>query len=284
MGDDEIRFHLLKLLDNQPATRAPGLERQFTLVEPLIFSCWQPTGKTIAELWSRTNPQIHVRSQHVVTAFSVQGHWLPVWFSPVDDHVTLHTLHADGLDLSMFNEVLAHIVHLLGFSSHTLHSIPPRVTVHDLCGAQALAFLAHVIMRMPLPDTYQELRQLHTNMRASFVEFLYSQETVPKPVIWGSGLPGESGLLPIMPEEEPFVVPCCAFAATRPSSRSSIWDHFCCCVSRATANPAAPTEHDIRLQRGDMLLAHSYAMGDDEILFHLTHILQCLESRPRREP
>ena len=280
MGDDEIRFHLLKLLDNQPATRAPGLERQFTLVEPLIFSCWQPTGKTIAELWSRTNPQVHVRSQHVVTAFSVQGHWLPVWFSPVDDHVTLHTLHADGLDLSMFNEVLAHIVHLLGFSSHTLHSIPPRVTVHDLCGAQALAFLAHVIMRMPLPDTYQELRQLHTNMRASFVEFLYSQETVPKPVIWGSGLPGESGLLPIMPEEEPFVVPCCAFAATRPFSRSSIWDHFCCCVSRATANPAAPTEHDIRLQRGDMLLAHSYAMGDDEILFHLTHILQCLESRP----
>ena len=104
--------------------------------------------------------------------------------------------------------------------------------------------------------------------------------TTPRPVVWGKGLPGESRQLPEMPVEDPFVVSCCAFSMQPAESRWSIFDHFCCCVRSTTSAARTAEEEAIRQQRANLLFSHGHAVGDDEILFHLLHVMHCLQCRP----
>ena len=175
--------------------------------------------------------------------------------------------------------VVSTIVGQLGFASHAVHTIPSGLPEHDLCGSHALAFLAHVIVGMQLPTTVGELRTLHTNMRASFVAHLYAVTDTPQPVIWVIGPSWESGPLPIMPEADPWASNCCAFSALPGECSPRIWDFMCCCVGRRHPD-RGEIEAEIRQHRGTMIRSHATAMGDDEVLFHLQHIMHCLQCRP----
>ncbi|CAL1162777.1 unnamed protein product, partial [Cladocopium goreaui] len=46
---------------------------------------------------------------------------------------------------------------------------------HDMCGAAAMMFLAHVVHGALLPDAVAELMTIHVNMRAAFVADLYTK-------------------------------------------------------------------------------------------------------------
>ena len=244
MGDDEVRFHLLNLVDNQPNASLPIHERKFVSMEPLVFSCWDSIGHIIASQWCLKNPQIFAHGQNVVTAVAVDDHWLPLWMVPDGQTLQVHTFQSD-VDFTPVEAIISTLAEKLGFSAHVIHRIPQGLPEHMMCGAQALTFIAHVIVHMPLPEDLQELRTVHTNMRASFVAHLYSIEYTPRPVVWGNGTPRESGQLPIMPEED----------------------------------QAALDQR--RQDRSAMLVSHSYAMGNDEIEFHLRHILECHSQGPR---
>ena len=246
MGDDEMRFHVLQLVANQPQQRGCH-DRKFTTMEPLIFNCWNSIGSIIANQWAQRNPQIHANGQNVITAVAIDDHWLPIWMVPEGDALQIHTFQAE-VDFSTVEEIFTTVANQLGFQNHALHRIPGGLPDHVMCGAHALAFLAHVVMQMPLPADLLELRTLHTNMRASFVANLYAIEYTPKPVVWGNGTPREAGQLPIMPEGE----------------ASETHDH-----------------DEVRQRRLHMLSTHSYAMGDDEIDFHLHHLLDCHTQGPR---
>ena len=279
LGDDEIRFHVLNLLSHQPASDIPQVSQKFAFMEPLVYSCWESIGPAIAEQWARLHVQVREHGQHVVTVFSVQSHWIPVWFSPARDHVQVHTFQVEGVSFDKFQTVISFVTDKLGFTSHALHYIPSGLPEHNLCGAHALAFLAHVIVGMQLPDTVPDLRTLHTNMRASFVAHLYAITDTPQPVIWGSGPPGDSDSSSTLPEDDPFASNCCAFSAEPTGCSFGLWDLLCCCVG--LPNPELRTqEADARTQRGSLLRSHGLAMGDDEVLFHLQHIMDCLQCRP----
>ena len=244
MGDDEVRFHLLQLVDHQPNASRPVQERKFTPIEPLVFNCWDSIGHIIAGQWCTKNPQIFAQGQNVVTAVAVDNHWLPLWMVPDAHTLQVHTFHSD-VDFTPVEAIIATLAEKLGFRSHVIHRIPHGLPEHVMCGAQALTFIAHVIVHMSLPEDLQELRTVHTNMRASFVAHLYSIEYTPKPVVWGNGTPRESGQLPIMPDEN---------------------------------------QADLEQRRQDrcaMLVSHSYAMGNDEIEFHLRHLIECHAQGPR---
>ena len=279
-GDDEIRFHLIQLTTNQPRPRNAQRPSKFLYIEPLVFSCWHSIGRIITEQWCRAHPDIVSDGSSVITSFCVQDHWLPVWFSPLGDHVQIHTLKETDIDVEEFVEVLTCIANQMGFTSHAVHFIPPGLTDHKMCGAQATAFLGHVVMGMPLPTSVRDLRDLLTHMRASFVANLYSLESTPRPVVWGYGLEGESGLLPEMPVADPFAVQCCAFSQPDSSSHWSIVDSLCCCIRKTPCSPSYDETIELRRRRGDMIASHGVAIGDDEILFHLQHIMHCLQSRP----
>ena len=71
-------------------------------------------------------------------------------------------------DFTKVEEIIGVISDFLDFRTYAIHRIPEGLPAHNLCGAHSMAFLAHVIMNMPLPETVAEVRTLHTNMRASF--------------------------------------------------------------------------------------------------------------------
>ena len=279
MGDDEIRFHLLNLLSHQPASDMPRDVMKFIPLEPLVYSCWESIGPTIAEQWARVHVNIREHGQHVVTAFSVQSHWVPIWFEPSGDHVQVHTFQPEEISFDKLHTVISFIVEKLGFTLSALHCIPSGLPEHNLCGAHALSFLAHVIVGMPLPTTVFDLRTLHTNMRASFVAHLYAITETPQPVIWGSGPSEASDTSQETLNADPFAVNCCAFSAAPINCESGLWDLLCSCVSRPNPELRAQ-EADVRSQRGCMIRDHAQAMGDDEILYHLQHIMHCLQCRP----
>ncbi|CAL1128423.1 unnamed protein product [Cladocopium goreaui] len=59
--------------------------------------------------------------------------------------------------------ILQAIATRLGFRSIALHRIPKHIKDDTKCGAYAMAFLAHVITRMPLPTEAHELQQRRVN-------------------------------------------------------------------------------------------------------------------------
>ena len=152
---------------------------------------------------------------------------------------------------------MAELSVLMGFQQCTFHRIPKRVTDTDLCGAYALSFIAHLTVQMPLPEDAQELRFLHTNMRASFVEHLYQITQTPPPVVWGTGMRGESGLLPKLPDG---ICSCCALSAAPLEATLADVMPICDCSVGTRLGHAIPD-----------CMGGTW-MNDHEVLFHLEWI------------
>ena len=186
MADDEIRFHLLNMIEKQPV-HSSLVGRTFTFIEPLVHNCWTSIGKIIVEQWCQRNKDVYSQGVNVISAFSVNAHWVPLWFSPRSTVLQVHLIQIEGLDTTGLDEIIELISNTLGYMSYAIHRVPDSLPEHTMCGAFAMSFLAHVVMGMPLPTDLAELRTLHTNMRASFVAYLYSVESTPRPVIWGAG-------------------------------------------------------------------------------------------------
>ena len=257
MADDEMRFHILNLIRHQIPRQI--LRGSFTFFEPLVFTCWDSIGETIAVQWCSRNQQIFEHGQHVATAVCIERHWIPLWFVPSGLTLQIHTFN-DPVDFGTLDLKLLTIARHLGFQEVAMHRVPKLLSDNQRCGAYTLAFLAHVIVRMPLPTTDQELSYLHTNMRASFVQYLYSVSQTPRPVVWGMGPKGESRPLPRMPEEDlraddlPLL----------PGLQSP---------SQAASSSDRPSfrglNESVLHERTSAIPTHGHAMGDDEILFHL---------------
>ena len=255
MGDDEMRYHLLRLIQNQRPSQFP--HRTYTYMEPLMFSCWDSIGKQIAVDWCSTNPQVREQGQNVVTVVSIDNHWLPIWIVPVVNTMQVHTFNDEVQGMADLENRMAELSVLMGFQQCTFHRIPKRVTDTDLCGAYALSFIAHLTVQMPLPEDAQELRFLHTNMRASFVEHLYQITQTPPPVVWGTGMRGESGLLPKLPDG---ICSCCALSAAPLEATLADVMPICDCSVGTRLGHATPD-----------CMGGTW-MNDHEVLFHLEWI------------
>ena len=208
VGDDEIRFHIQHIIaryEQIQERRGRVPMHRYHWFEPLIFTCWESSGRTISEQWCARHPDVKASGAQVLTAFLLDDHWFPFWINPHDECLTFHTIDHPTINAQRSRDVCACIGQQLGFSLFALHIIPRRLPPHDMCGAHALMFLAHVVHGAQLPDSIEELSVLHTNMRAAFVEQLYNAAEVSIPVIWGNGvLQQESGLLPKLPCLCPF--------------------------------------------------------------------------------
>ena len=285
MGDDEVRFHLVQLIDKQP--RGASGQTRFTFLEPLIFSCWDTVGQTIASQWCTRNPQVLEHGQQIVSAVALENHWLPIWFVPDGTSIQIHTLHEEGIDMEGLEHKLITVASELGFRNFAVHKIPKGIETPRHCGAYAMSFLAHIIMSSPLPEDAHELHTFHTNMRASFVEYLYSVQSTPTPVTWGNGPPGESGRLPIMPDDtseteaDKASLPFCCLGESTLTVRDPICFEYCLCTAQGyEAVTEADQQAMAKHQRTLLLSRHGHAMGDDEILFHLQHLSDCHAQRP----
>lgn len=122
MADDEIRFHLINLVNNQ--SQRTQWRGSFAFFEPLVFTCWDSIGHVIAEKWADQHPQVFEHGQHVVTAFSLDNHWLPLWLVPEGSVLQVHTFNDECASRDRLESILTALAMRLGFREITVHRIP----------------------------------------------------------------------------------------------------------------------------------------------------------------
>ena len=200
MGDDEIRFHLSTLLKQRGARIMAGREVIPIVLgfESLNFMNWDEVGHILTEKWCQGFPQVKDKGHQIVAVVLEGTHWLPLWFVPGGMVLVIHTFD-DIVDYDIFDGKLRWMGLHLGFEEVVIHRVPHGLPSHDMCGAHALAFLAHVLLQAELPTDLAELDAMRVNMRASFVQAMYEGTTCFCPIVWGSG--GTGALVKSLSEE-----------------------------------------------------------------------------------
>ena len=99
-ADDEIRFHLNATVQacQDARVKAGGTLPEICMIDPLVFSAWvQNKGFDVA-LWARDHPEISTKGVPIVTVVLLDGHWVPLFMSPVKGVLNVHTW--DGMNAS----------------------------------------------------------------------------------------------------------------------------------------------------------------------------------------
>eukprot|EP00435_Cladocopium_sp_Y103_P018828 s3822_g4.t1 len=159
----------------------------FVLLEPLILDTWDSVGRHLCQSWCRHNQHLNNPQYNIVSAMVLREHWIPLWFVPHGHVVQCHVLHDDVSIDAVLRPILEEIAHGLNFAEFALHVIPTGFPDNQLCGPIALTFLRHVMYGHWMPGTIRELRDEHTEFRASFVAAMYTNATCFCPVVWGWG-------------------------------------------------------------------------------------------------
>eukprot|EP00435_Cladocopium_sp_Y103_P018675 s322_g4.t1 len=189
MADDEMRFHLVNLIQhsanvaNQPSPSIPG----FVLLEPLVFSSWEAIGPTMLMKWCQDHMEVRTRGFHIVSAIEFQEHWTPFWIAPCGDVLQVHLFEDAQPATDLIHQVLAVLLEGLQFSEWVVHQVPLGLPEHSLCGVHTLIFLAHVIVGAHLPSNVRQLADMHTELRSSFVAAVYTDACCRCPSVWGAG-------------------------------------------------------------------------------------------------
>jgi len=200
-GDDEIRFHLVHLINhksnvcNVPFATIPG----FVMIDPLMLSAWDTIGKGLCEAWCKRHPVVPDQGFHIVTVLMHSDHWFPVWGVPHGKTLVVHTIDDGVVEPSVIQPMLDVFREQFGFLDVVLHVYPRLLPDHDMCGAAAIAFLGHILVGADLPMDVESLGYMHSNMKASFVQALFEGECCICPVAWGSG--GNGTLLKSLADE-----------------------------------------------------------------------------------
>ena len=116
-----------------------------------------------------------------------------------------HTLHEFVDDPQVLHDVLDAICHEIGLDDFVIHQVSHGLPTESFCGVTAVSFIAHIVLRTPLPNNIDELHRRGWAMKQVFWQAMQVRSpTLPQ--LWGHGLRWESRQLPIMPEYGPFVV------------------------------------------------------------------------------
>lgn len=278
VADDEIRFHIQHIVNRYDTINA-GRELpspvKFLNFEPLVYTCWESIGRTISARWCERHPEVKNAGVQVLTAFLLDNHWFPFWIAPHGECVTFHTMAHETIDFHRFRDVCACMGQQLGFPLFALHVIPNPLPAHNMCGTQAMMFLAHVVHGATMPSNVQDLTTLHANMRAVFVAELFEQSHTTAPVLWGNGVVWESGPLPKLPCECPFEAPACNthdVSCSDLAVTSFDWHTVKRLLAWTFAQPCSLPMPDCQIEEVPHGADFQHAMDAAELVFHVARL------------
>ena len=189
LGDDEIRFHMLRLMRQREYMpyNAHAPKPGFVMMDPLLLSTWDSIGKGLCEAWCRTNRPLISEGFQIVAIFYHEEHWFPLWFTHQRSTIVAHRFDDWRVSSELVMPLLNTLQESLGFEAKVEHVIPDALPAHQFCGVAAVAFLSHLLMGDPLPKTVADLEDLHAELRSEFVEALFLGTCCICPVVWGAG-------------------------------------------------------------------------------------------------
>jgi hypothetical protein len=238
-SDDEIRFHLFavsqKFVEAQVYFSNDPV-KQLVTIDPLIATAWlQNKAFTCAE-WGREHGHIHRLSLPVATVFKVDSHWVPVTMHPLGDVLHVQVWDADDHDHLHLNSVIERIGLATGFISVCIQRDRRMFFTSELCGTLAIAYLYSTLLRGQLPTNHEETLQRFQMYREQFVHSFSTCDIARRPWIWATGDHSVGAL----PEPQELQLPAMI----------------------------------MRDQRIELIAEHGNAIADDEVRFHIQHIIQ----------
>ncbi|CAL1151335.1 unnamed protein product, partial [Cladocopium goreaui] len=240
-SDDELRFHLFALSQKYVETQvlfSKDPVKQLVTIDPLIATAWLHGKAFSCEAWGHDHGFIHAQSLPVATAFKLGNHWIPVSMYPVGDALHVFLWDADGNDHTKLNEVLEELGLAMGFVSVCIQRDRRMFFTSDLCGTLAVAYLHNVFLHVQLPANSEETLQRFHFYRGEFVKSFSHCDIARRPWVWAQGDQNQTS--------DPQVS-----------------------LSDTVQLPVTLT----REQRLDLISTHGKAVADDEIRFHILHII-----------
>lgn len=183
MGDDELNLHI------RACVMLTG-RSDIKYLDPLLALGWLRHGTVDSvAAWLSQFPDL----SQVVAAVHVQGHWMPVMWTLGTFEVQVSLWEHSDVDIEILNPLHGLFCNAWSRPRFVL-ACTRRSFSRGLCGAAVMAFLFHKLLGKNLPAAEDKLKQLHTELRASFVTACISEVALSKPWLWGLGLPDVVGL------------------------------------------------------------------------------------------
>ena len=178
MGDDEINLHI-------QACIAIAADPHTQYLDPLLATTWLKVGThAMVADWLAQFPEV----TRIVTVVHLQDHWVPIIWSKGLTDVRVSLWEHEEVQLEQLCPLHGLLSAAWGCSMFVL-ACNRRSYCRDYCGTAAVAFLAHQLIDAELPPTEAAVQRWHTSLRNSFAEAVHNMVEVPKPWMWGMGMP-----------------------------------------------------------------------------------------------
>eukprot|EP00435_Cladocopium_sp_Y103_P018274 s3651_g4.t1 len=172
-ADDEVMYHL------QAMEKMVGQENRVQILDPLIAGAWYSSGS------SDPHRLLERQTKWVITALHYQKHWVPLIFLKQGDYLNVHTWAQPRQIPKDVETLVVSIQSLLGCMTHRWILYHTRVPTSHACGAQAIALVGHVLLRLPLPQGNSEVSMLDNLLKKRFAKHLPDHCAIP--YLWASG-------------------------------------------------------------------------------------------------
>ena len=183
MGDDELTLHMYACL-------CLSGRKEVQFLDPLLAVGWLQCGvvEQVAE-WIQQFPEM----TSIITALPVNGHWMPVMWTLGHSEVRVAMWEHNEVEIDGLSS-LHGLVCSAWQRPHFSLACTRRSFAREFCGAAAIAFAFHKLLGKDLPSSEAELSELHSDLKASFIEASKAELFHRKPWCWGLGVPDVFGL------------------------------------------------------------------------------------------
>ena len=177
-ADDEIRWHLLRLL-GQVGSRAK------VLLDPLLATHVVHSRQTA--LIYRWAQQLGSEVKVIITTVWIQGHWIPFAWTWSPESLVAHSWDVQGSqnNVNVLHDALAKALGARTFISHIAYR---QFALTDFCGVCAVRWLDSFVSGKMLPSNQEEAEQLNWTAKAMFEDYLRTDMEVCRPWVWANGL------------------------------------------------------------------------------------------------
>ena len=249
-SDDEFRHHIAVLLQKTHGSTSG----RYRILDPLLLTGWTNHGPHLCGQWAEEHPDVKADGVIILSACMIDAHWIPVVLTPTGSLLQFSTWDSPACSHDTLNRVIAILSNALGFEAVTNLRHHRLFFASNKCGALAMSYLYHVVNNSMLPTCKEEADTVHQWMREAYTQEIARCPLAHRPWVWGLGdddddsfpnEPGESSdaNATLMPVGEGYPV-------------GSV-SHQC-------------IDKDARME---LLRAKGKMWGDDEIRFHIAHLL-----------
>ena len=253
-SDDEFRYHIGILLNLRNAQRFDTVaspEKKCMMLDPLLLTGWVQHGTGLCHGWAKDHPEILAEGIIILSACVVAGHWIPVVLTPNGKTLLFTTWDLPSHAHDDLNVVIEKIGKLLGFDQVTILRHQRLFFMSDKCGALAMAFLHHSVFNSMLPANNDDADLVHCRLREAYRQEVVRCQIARRPWIWGAG------------DADPYEFPNEPGQASSADPAGTV-PRLDTCFSHQCIDKEARL--DLLRQKGKM-------WGDDEIRFHLQHMM-----------